>query len=254
DKGRIWRIVPASTPSTRNSQRAHLAGASTEELVTLLSHRNAWWRVTAQRLLLERGDPNTHPPLRAAARDPPHPLARLHAAWLLAAFGALDDDLIIALSRADVAGLRENAARLAEVAPAVSPALRDRLEAMADDPDARVRFQTALCLGRWNDDRIVGPLLRIALAGAGRRWARLAVASAVRERAGSLIAAMPVAGVKPAAGVLAVMRELSAVVGARHDGKEVASTLEAVLALEGAEAARWQLAAFDGLVEGLTRR
>ena len=55
------------------------------------------------------------------------------------------------LSRADAAGLRENAAELAEGRLAQSPGLQERLTALADDPAARVRFQVALlsrCLER----------------------------------------------------------------------------------------------------------
>ena len=49
----------------------------------------------------------------------------------------------------------------------------ERLVALADDPDANVRFQVALCLGGWNDDRIIGPWCGSpgrALTTAGPGW------------------------------------------------------------------------------------
>jgi len=259
DKGRIWRIVPDSAEGKPKPERPRLAGASTRDLVQLLGHPNAWWRSTAQRLLLERNDPEALLQLLLVAAGPaPRPEARVQAAWLLESLGVLDVDTILPLSRSDSARLRETAVRLAEPRLAGSPPLRQRMVALADDPDAKVRFQVALCLGGWNDDGIIDPLARIAREGADDKWTRLAIASAVPERAGALIAALvrPQEGQERPAGTgnLALVRELSAVVGARHDGPDVAGMLEAVLALQGPDAARWQLAAFDGLVEGLSRR
>src|SRR5262249_26849171 len=37
------------------------ARASSRELIQMLGHANAWWRETAQRLLVERGDPRSIP-------------------------------------------------------------------------------------------------------------------------------------------------------------------------------------------------
>src|SRR5205814_7059211 len=51
DKGRIWRIVPESYKP--QSIRPRLGLAREDELVKLLAHGDAWWRTTAQRLLLE---------------------------------------------------------------------------------------------------------------------------------------------------------------------------------------------------------
>ena len=50
-KGRIWRIVPEHF--FERPTRPQLSQASTEQLVKLLAHADAWWRTTAQRLLLE---------------------------------------------------------------------------------------------------------------------------------------------------------------------------------------------------------
>jgi putative membrane-bound dehydrogenase-like protein len=58
DRGRIWRIVPNSgrsgpdRPASR--LRPALSRASSDDLVPLLDHPNAWQRETAQRLLLDR--------------------------------------------------------------------------------------------------------------------------------------------------------------------------------------------------------
>src|SRR5690606_27895037 len=58
--GRIWRIYPKNGPK-RDVALPDLTAKKAEELVALLSHPNQWWRLTAQRLLLERQDKGTLP-------------------------------------------------------------------------------------------------------------------------------------------------------------------------------------------------
>src|SRR5207302_9832648 len=50
-RGRIWRIVP---DGTRVRKKPNLRKASSRELVAHLDDPNPWWRLTAQRLLIER--------------------------------------------------------------------------------------------------------------------------------------------------------------------------------------------------------
>ncbi|MEO6528657.1 MAG: PVC-type heme-binding CxxCH protein, partial [Gemmatimonadaceae bacterium] len=64
--GRIWRVVHAST---RRGERPQLSKRSSAELVPVLAHPNGWWRITAQRLLVERGDRSVAPALRQLARS-----------------------------------------------------------------------------------------------------------------------------------------------------------------------------------------
>ncbi len=85
--GRIWRVVHEG--KARGAQ-PRLTGATTEELVAALSHPNGWWRETAQRLLVERGDVGAAPALRRLAGDAKaDDRARAHAIWTLEGLGAL---------------------------------------------------------------------------------------------------------------------------------------------------------------------
>lgn len=176
DKGRIWRIVPVGQ-ATRLPGPS-LEKASTKDLVAHLSDPRPWWRMTAHRLLLERQDASAVEPLRRLL-DGPSPQGRVYAAWLLNSMVYFDENRLLKLLGDELPRVRENAVKLAEVRLAKSPALQQRLRAMASDADPRVRCQVALALGELDNDRLVAPLAKIALAGAGDEWTRIAVASAL---------------------------------------------------------------------------
>ncbi|WP_158633643.1 PVC-type heme-binding CxxCH protein [Tautonia sociabilis] len=258
DLGRIWRIVPDDEADADRSQRPFPAEAATAELVSLLDHPDAWWRTTAQRLLLQRNDPAAIDPLRKAARSSASPLGRVHASWLLEHAGKLDEETILGLLRADHPRLREHGALLAERRLADAPALLEALAGLADDPDPRVRFQAALSLGFSDDDRVLDPMATIALLGADDHWTRYAVASAVPGRAGALVETLlspehDLAAL-PDEGRIALLRELTALVGARRDPVEIAAVLGEIQSIDGGTASRWLVAGLDGLAEGLGRR
>ncbi|MBI1914012.1 MAG: HEAT repeat domain-containing protein [Planctomycetes bacterium] len=257
ERGRIWRIVPEG--HKHKPVRPKLSKASTAELVSLLSHRNAWWRVTAHRLLRERQDREAIIPLKKLAFASNKSLAQVHAAWLLKNFDAADESRLIWLLMAEKhPRVREHVVRLLEIEFAPDPVMLEHVLRLASDPDAQVRFQVALSLGQWDDDRILDPLANIALRGANDRWTRLAVASSVPKRAGALVARLLETKLgltkERSAGRLALLRELAALVGARRDAKEVAGLLLVVTSLSEKDAAAWQLAAVEGLAEGMSRR
>ena len=79
-QGRIWRIVPENAPRQPKPQMSKETPA---QWVGHLSHRNQWWRETAQRLLVERGDVSVVPALEKLAAESAEPMGRLHALWTL---------------------------------------------------------------------------------------------------------------------------------------------------------------------------
>src|SRR6476469_4510074 len=64
-KGRIWRVVYGNNP--RRPAAPALSKATPDQLVQTLSHPKGWWRDTAQRLLVERGDAGVAPALKTLA-------------------------------------------------------------------------------------------------------------------------------------------------------------------------------------------
>ena len=187
DRGRIWRIRPASGPTAAGPLPVARPGrAPTPELVALLSATNGWTRDTAQRLLVDRHEPAAVPLLVAAAAAAPSPLGRLHALGTLDGVGALDDPTLTLALRDPHAGVREAAARLA----AGRPGLAAGLVALADDPEVRVRFQAAIALGDLPGDQSAAPLARIAARDVADNWVTLAVLSGLRDTSAPFLAAL----------------------------------------------------------------
>jgi len=170
ERGRIWRIRPKSSVHRGVTRLPGRAG--TGDLVALLGHPNGWFRDTAQRLLVERGEAAAVAPLRTLARSSPAPLARVHALWTLQGLNALDPETLRTAFRADAPRVREQAVRL------VGRSASDHLEALgtlADDPDERVRLRVAVALAGVDTDAARDALARVAACDAGSRWAEAAV-------------------------------------------------------------------------------
>jgi putative membrane-bound dehydrogenase-like protein len=261
ERGRIWRIVPKEHKTT--ALRPNLGRAATVDLVPLLGDANGWRRTTAQRLLLERQDGAAIEPLRKLCRTSDRQLARIHAAWLLEGLKALDADVAARLLSDEHPRVREQALILSERWLPSSAVIQKRALVLATDADARVRYQAALSLGEWDNERILPALATIAVAGADDRWTRAALASAVPRRAGALLSALlePDSELtsKVTPGRLALVQELATLVGARQQPEEVAAMLTGLHALSGTDnrrnaGLRWQTAGLTGLADGMGRR
>jgi len=153
--------------------------------------------------------------------------------------------------------VREHAVRLAEGWLRTDATIQEHFLKLAADPDAAVRFQVALSLGEWDDERTLPALAQIASAGVADSWTRLAVQTAVPKRAGQLLtrlAAEPAWFAEPTSDRLTFFRELAGLVGSRQDVDEVRHVLNAMFAWSGEHSATWQLAVRRGLSEGLARR
>jgi putative membrane-bound dehydrogenase-like protein len=254
DRGRIYRIVPKEG---LKAVQPRLGTAGVAQLVSHLEHPNAWWRQTAQRLLVERQKKAAVEPLRKLARETKSSVARLHALWTLAGLDGLEDGLIEQALRDPEAGIREHALRLAEPRLAASAALREAVLQTAGDDNPRVRFQAAFTLGELHDPRALTALARIAARDASDRWVRTAVLSSVPESAAQLLAHLRSEHRafldRPGEGAVELVRQLAGAAGARRDAKEVPELLALVTADGSTDPSRWQLAALSGLGDSLQR-
>jgi putative membrane-bound dehydrogenase-like protein len=178
EHGRVWRITRAAPEGSGGKASSAVAtaprpkppaGLPSSELVERLAHPNAWQRLTAQRLLLERRDATVSSRLRRLARSykPGSGLGRLHALWTLEGLeqiapGNLKRALRDPNASVRVTAVRLTAAHLATFPTTPEPAstsasasasepkdssreeLVRELSQRVDDPDPAVRFQIAL--------------------------------------------------------------------------------------------------------------
>lgn len=144
DRGRIYRVVP-KTYKSGNRNKIELSKADTKTLVGYLNHPNSWWRLNAQRLLVDRNDPDAAALIKAYLLTDISPEGRIHGLWTLEALGGLDDGLLTnALQDAD-ALVRKQAVLLAEKRIDNKAVFQHILQA-ASDTDPHVQFQVALTL------------------------------------------------------------------------------------------------------------
>jgi putative membrane-bound dehydrogenase-like protein len=302
--GRIYRIVldkspispTAGTESASPQRKAgatvyvrlQLSRAATSDLVPLLAHPNGWWRLTAQRLLLERQDKSVVPALRRMVLDGDSPQARLHALYALEGLSSLDESLLEKVLADSHPALREHALQLAEMygsaafypvqkasgQAAADARLASRLTALAADPSSRVRFQLALSLGAFPEAASWKALATLAGQHAQDPWFRTAILASVgqpptlsgREQAAQLNRFARFLWEQEffdtfEDGKGKLLEQLAAAVGVRHEEEGVTQFLTLLPGLRGSaqsqgasirQAEPWQVVALSGLARGLT--
>lgn len=181
DKGRIFRITPTDGKKSDWTKGLKLGDASDNELIENLANKNNWWRLNAQRLLVDRNDKKSIPGLIAMAKNTSSDVGRLHALWTLEGMGALDPSVITKALSDPVAGIRENAIRLAELHLSSAPQLTDALFSLQTDPDPKVRFQLLLTLGFVNTPQSVEARTKLLFADIDDKWVQIAALSAGAE-------------------------------------------------------------------------
>eukprot|EP01089_Gocevia_fonbrunei_P011267 TRINITY_DN2445_c0_g2_i1.p1 TRINITY_DN2445_c0_g2~~TRINITY_DN2445_c0_g2_i1.p1 ORF type:complete len:739 (-),score=172.70 TRINITY_DN2445_c0_g2_i1:1941-4157(-) len=121
-RGRIYRIVHEEMEP---SGKPKLLDKSAEELVDYLGHPNGWYRNTAQKLIILKGDMGIVPKLKELARDNEsfwtdnfgdrdYPIERIHALWTLEGLGVVDKELILEKLKDADPRVRITAIRLSE--------------------------------------------------------------------------------------------------------------------------------------------
>lgn len=142
EHGRIYRLIWKDAPESRITS---LANASPEDLVTALGDGNQFWRLTAQRLLVE-GDHETAVPAlkQAAAGESP---ANMHALWTLHGLEKLDADTHRAALLSTDAVLRRNAVKALPPSEAGMALLFE--SAVINDADLTTRLAAFVALAEF---------------------------------------------------------------------------------------------------------
>ncbi len=179
DKGRIYRIVPKGTSSLNLDQ---VKGDKTsEKYLDWLAHPNKWYRLQAQRVLIQQDDKSLLPQVESIFNDHAGTPVRVQAMYLMDGLGGLTEEVVKQALQDPEPGVREHALQLAERFPSlVSDAIK-----LKDDPSSRVVMQTALSLGNFSSDQVVAALADIVTQRYKDQWMRMAVLS---SEAGSSMA------------------------------------------------------------------
>ena len=186
DKGRIFRISATDAGPAEWTKGLKLGDATNEELVRYLSNPNSWWRMNAQRLLVDRANENAVPLLVEMSSNA-SALGRLHALWTLEGLGKLTPGLIEQSLKDSVAGVRENAVKLAELHLKDKPGLEKALLALQNDPDAKVRFQLLLTLGFVNSKASAQARNHLLFKDINDKWVQIAALSADSSQTSPLL-------------------------------------------------------------------
>lgn len=254
DKGRIYRITPKGTPPLNWSKRLQLGNATTEELVAYLADRNYWWRINAQRLLVDKADPKAIPSLIRMTANGGSDMGRLHAMWTLEGLKALTPDLIKTALKDTVAGIRENAIQLAELHLSRDKTLAGALLALRNDPDPKVRLQLLLTLGYVNSPAAAAARNQLLFRAIDDKWVQIAALSAASTQTAPLLNAV-LERFKPDVPAYSSMVErLTAMVGASGLPDEVYGLIRRATKPGTAEQATRQAPLLDGLSQGLKTR
>lgn len=141
-RGRIWRLTHKDF---KPGPQPRMLEETPAQLVAHLEHPNGWWRDTAQRMLIVKGDKSVVPALNAMAQDSKNPLARIHAIWTLEGLGELTEQLVHAKMLDEDAQVRATAVRAAEtLLKKGNTSLVASIKSLRSDKDASVVIQTLL--------------------------------------------------------------------------------------------------------------
>lgn len=157
-RGRIYRLV---YEDDKPGPRPQMLQESSEELVKHLAHPNGWWRSTAQKLILTRGDKSVVGELKKMAmndyswierifssdKNESSAVSRAHALWTLKGLEALDKDVLFRALKDEDPQVRKTAVWLSEdYLKANDEEVLEALQALKGDASGDVRVQLVLSL------------------------------------------------------------------------------------------------------------
>ena len=183
-RGRIYRVVYRNAPPARKTT---LSKNNAAGLLSALSSDNMFWRLHAQRLLVERGQPDVVPQLIALTRNTSVDAigtngGAFHGLWTLHGLGAISSVTTDA-GRAAVAALKHPAAGVRKAAAMVLPKTSEAAAAILNagllqDPDLHTRLAVVLALADMPSSAEIGRALYKASSEADNysdRWLSRAI-------------------------------------------------------------------------------
>jgi len=164
-RGRIYRLVAKDAPA---SKALDLSDADSATLVQTLSNDNLFWRITAQRKLVQEQRQDALPALQAILQGEPNidsiglDVASIHAIWALHGLNAfsLSGEHQALVERAlehPSAATRKNA--IMALMDNDTPQARAKVASFIQDEDARIRLWALLAISHQQPSAEVGETL-----------------------------------------------------------------------------------------------
>lgn len=246
DKGRIYRIFP-SNGEKRDLKDVNLGSKTTAELVEVLTHKNQWWRLNAQRLILERQDKSVIPALKEMFNTNSDPRTRLHAFYALDGLGAMDAGLALKAMQDSHEGVRNHGLVVSE---RYSQHLNDILK-LTEDASQRVALQATLSAGQFPSDKVNNTLAAVLEKYGSQKLFRTAVLTSIPGSSLTLLNHLNKNGsfLKENEGRNNFLEDLSFIIASRNSKNEITQLLELTATLP----ADSQLSSLTGLEKGLKK-
>ncbi len=254
DKGRIYRISSTDAKPASWTKGLQLGNASVDELVKELANPNNWWRQNAQRLLVDRADKQAIQSLVQMIKNNAAPMGRLHALWTLEGMEALQPELIEQALKDTVAGIRENAIKLAELHLATSPGLADALLALQNDADPKVRFQLLCTLGFLNTPQSAAVRNKLLFKDLDDSWVQIAALSATASQTSALLDVVLDKFNPEIPAYASLVQRLTSMIGGSGDIANMRRLIQKALVPGSGKQNGWQTPVLEGTAEGLERR
>jgi len=262
DKGRIYRIYPASA---RLRPIPNFDALDTAGLVAALESPNGWQRDTAQRLLIERGDARAKKALARLITTSARPKTRLQALCTLAGLDGITPEILISALKDEHEGVREHAVRLSEpmlrtlpsYSGGSSPGSKQSdvcklLLKMTDDPAIRVRYQLAFTMGEWRDFRAAQALVKLAMKKENAEM-QVAVMSSAPAHLSEMVKTALKMGVGTKPGWDNLLNQLFGLAVRTGDPATIQIALQSIAGRRGGNYETWQFEALAAMLDALER-
>ncbi len=250
DKGRIYRITADSTTKAIWKTGINLNELSDDQLIEKLADRNIWWRRNAQRLLLDRHNLKDTTLLTKMYYHSDTAIGRLHALWTLEGLGYTNASLLKDALKDDVAGIRENAIKIAELHLSDDSGLINAMLTLKNDTDPRVRFQLLCTLGSINTLKVNEVREQLLFENIDDRWMQIAALSALSIRGKILLEKAIANYYKNPSAFNGLIERLAFAIGEGEESNVLISIIKEATSKNG----DWQSSLMGGLADGLQNR
>jgi putative membrane-bound dehydrogenase-like protein len=177
DKGRIYRIVPKQKSKGPDFMgRKLLDKSNADALIKNLASPNYWWRINAQRLLVDAKPVSAVPSLENVINESSIEVEQIHALWTLHGMDALRNEILLKALSTKNTGLLLNALRIAENRMN-DPRIEDALIILPSQ-NTEIIFQLLLSLGNSENPKAIVRRRNLLLDHVNDTWIQMAALTA----------------------------------------------------------------------------